>query len=364
MALTLLYILGILLFILLVYYLGIFAGSVFSKPHETNAKHIPVSVVVYAKNNAEQLHTLLPVLLNQNYHQFELVIVNNASTDETQELLKEYASMYPNVRIVDVINNEAFWGNKKYALTLGIKASKYEYLVFVDAENKILSNNWLVQLASYFTLNKTIVVGTSFYSRKKGFFNKFIRFDHTIQQMQSLAWSKVGKPFNLQLHNIAFKKEEFYNVNGFINHVQQRMFTNEYFLNDAGTSKNTTVCEQQETMVEVPAFENRTDFKDFKKQQLSLLKNLKGGTAFKLKFFNLCQFLFLATIVGSLILWEYGYIALGLLAFRYLLLWVIFAKAAKKYHYKDLIFLFPILDLFYIFMQIQLFSGNLFRKSQ
>src|SRR5690554_1952001 len=183
MTLTLLYISGILLFILLVYYLGIFTGSVFSKPHETNAK---------------QLHTLLPVLLNQNYHQFELVIVNNASTDETQELLKEYASMYPNVRIVDVVNNEAFWGNKKYALTLGIKASKYEYLVFVDAENKILSNNWLVQLASYFTLNKTIVVGTSFYSRKKGFFNKFIRFDHTIQQMQSLAWSKVGKPFNLQ----------------------------------------------------------------------------------------------------------------------------------------------------------------------
>lgn len=360
MALTLLYISGTLLFILLVYYLGIFAGSVFSKPHETNAKDIPVSVVVYTKNNATQLRNLLPVLLRQNYHQFELMVVNNASTDETKELLKEFAALNSNIRIVDVVNNEAFWGNKKYALTLGIKASKYEYLVFADADHNISSNNWLVQMASHFTLNKTIIIGTSFYSKTKGFFNKFIRFDHTMQQMQSIAWSKVGKPYSLQLHNIAFKKEAFYNVNGFINHVQQRMFTNEYFLNDVGTYKNTTVCEQEETMIEVSPFTNTADFKEFKQQQLALLKSLNSGAAFKIKFFNLCQFLFLATVICSLILWDYGFIALGMLLLRYLLLWIIFAKAAKKYHYKDLILLFPVLDLFYIFMQIK----NLFSKSK
>ncbi|HLW62574.1 MAG TPA: glycosyltransferase [Flavobacterium sp.] len=364
MSLTLLYISVALLLILLVYYLGIFAGSVFTKPHETNASNIPVSVIVYAKNNIDQLRTLLPILLNQNYHQFELVVVNNASTDETPDLLKEYTAMYPNIRIVDVVNNEAFWGNKKYALTLGIKASKYEYLVFVDAENTIHSNNWLVQMSSHFTLNKTLIIGTSYYPKSKGFFNKFMRFDHTMQQIQSLAWSKIGKPHSLQLHNMAFKKEAFYEVNGFINHVQQRAFTNEYFLNDAGTSKNTVVCEQPETMVEIPLFEDKAAFREFKQQQLSLLKSLNGGTAFKIKFFNFCQLLFFISIAGSLILWDYAYITIGIFALRYLLLWIIFAKAAKKYHYKDLIILFPVLDMFYIFMQVRLFLKSIFTKSQ
>ncbi len=362
MALTLLYISGILLFILLVYYLGIFAGSVFSKPHETNAKNIPVSVIVYAKNNFEELKNLLPVLLNQNYHQFELLVVNNASTDETLDLLKEYTTMYPNVRMVNVVNNEAFWGNKKYALTLGIKASTYEYLVFIDAENKVHSNNWLLQMSSCFTQNKTLIMGTAYYGKSKGFFNKLVRFDHSMQQMQALAWSKVGKPYSLHLPNFAFKKEEFYKVNGFINHMQQRMFTNEYFLKDAGEIKNTTVCELPETLIELPAITDKKEFKEFKNQQLELLQNLKGASL-KIKFFNLCQFLFLLSSIISIALIEYLYIAIGIFVFRYLLLWIIFSKNAKKFHYKDLIILFPILDFIYIFMQVQLFFKNLFSKS-
>lgn len=362
MALALLYISGTLLFILLVYYLGIFAGSVFGKPHETNAKDIPVSVIIYAKNNFNQLKELLPILLSQNYHQFELLVVNNASTDETVDLLKEYTTMYPNVRMVDVVNNEAFWGHKKYALTLGIKASTYEHLIFLDAENKVLSNNWLLQMSSFFTQNKTIVMGAAYYVKNKGFLNKIIRFDHSMQQMQAFAWSKIGKPYSLHLPNFAFKKETFYHVNGFINHMQQRTFTNEYFLNDAGNIKNTTVCEWPETFIELPPITDKKEFKEFKNQQLQLLKNLKG-TAFKIKFFNLCQFLFLISSIVSIALMEYLYIAIGIFVFRYLLLWIIFAKNAKKFNYKDLVILFPVLDFIYIFMQVQLFFRKLFSKS-
>lgn len=364
MAVTLLYILGALLFILGIYHLGIFAGSVFAKPTENQAKRIPISVIVYAKNNVQELRNLLPVLLNQNYHQFELVLVNNASTDDTLYLIKEYALMYPNIRLVDVVNNEAFWGNKKYAVTLGIKASKYEYLVFVDANKKIHSYNWLVQLTSHFTLNKTVVIGTSFYSRKKGFFNKFLRFDHTMQQMQSVAWSKSGAPYSLNLENMAVKKEEFYRVNGFINHMQKPLFMNEYLLNDVSTSKNTVLCEHPDAMTEVEPVLKRSDFRQLKKQQLQLLKNIKAGASFRIKLFNLTQFLFLIVTVCSFLTLEYWYVTLGLVMLRYALAWTLFAKTAKKYRYKDLIFLFPLFDLFYIFMQMQLFLGSLLTKSK
>lgn len=362
MSLPLLYILAGLFIVLLVYYLGIFAGSVFSKPHETNAKRIPVSVIVYAKNNSDELRSLLPILLNQNYHQFELVLVNNASTDDTLHLIKEYALMYPNIRIVDVVNNETFWGNKKYAVTLAIKASKYEYLVCIDADKKINSNNWLVQLTSHFTLNKTIVLGQLFYSKQKGLFNKFFRFFHTMQQIQSVAWTKVSQPYSLNLQQIAFKKEDFYRVNGFISHMQKPLFMNEYLVNDASTSKNTTICEHPEAMIEIESL-NRNDFKTFKEQQIKLLSSLKGGASFKIKLFNLFQFLFFVVAITSFITLEYWYVTLAIVIIRYIIIWILFAKAAKKFHYNDLVFYFPLFDLFYIFMQIQLFSGNLFNKS-
>ncbi len=269
--------------------------------------------------------------------------------------------MYPNIRIVDVVNNETFWGNKKYAVTLAIKACKYEYLVCIDADKKIHSNNWLVQLTSHFTLNKTIILGSFFYSKQKGFFNKYLRFFHTMQQLQSVAWTKISQPYSLNLQQIAFKKEDFYNVNGFINHMQKPLFMNEYFVNDASTSKNTTICEHPDAMIETEAL-NKTDFKIFKNQQIQLLSNLKGSAAFKIKLFNLFQFLFFVTAIASFITLEYWYVTLAIVLLRYLIIWILFAKAAKKFRYNDLALYFPVFDLFYIFMQIQLFLGNLFKK--
>lgn len=362
MALTLLYILAGLFIFLLIYYLGIFSGSVFSKPHENNAKRIPISVIVYAKNHAEELRNLLPVLLNQNYHQFELVLVNNASTDDTLHLMKEYALMYPNIRVVDVLNNEAFWGNKKYATTLGIKASKYEYLVCIDADKKIHSNNWLVQLTSHFTLNKTMVLGTFSYIKKKGLFNKWFRFFHTMQHLQAAAHTKISAPYSLNLQQIAFKKEDFYRVNGFISHMQKPLFMNEHLVNDAATSKNTIMCEHPDAMIAVAPM-NRKEFNIFKNQQIKLLASFKGSTSFKIKLFNLLQFLFVATALVSFATLSFWYITLGIVLLRMVILWVIFAKAAKKLKYTDLAFYFPLFDMFYIFIQIQLFLGNLFRKS-
>lgn len=363
MALILLYILAALFVVLLVFYLGIFSSVAFSKPHESNAKRIPVSVLVYAKNNEDELRHLLPILLNQNYHQFELVLINNASTDNTLHLIKEYALLYPNIKVVDVVNNEAFWGSKKYALTLGVKASKHEYLVVIDADKKIQSNNWLVYLTSYFTLNKTVVLGTSYYSKQKGFFNKKFRFTHAMQQLQALSWSKMGKPFSLNAHQLAFKKEDFYNINGFINHMQKPLFTNEFFINDVASSKNTTICEQSDAMIEVAPLLKK-DNTLFRKQQLELLNHFKSGIAFKIKAFNFTQVAFFIVATVSFIAFDYWYITLGILLLRYILFWFIFSKIAKKLKYNDLIIFFPILDLLYIILQIQLFFGNLFSKSK
>ena len=89
--------------------------------------------MVSAKNEAKNLKQFIPLIAKQDYPDFEIVLINDGSIDNTLEVMEQFASKYDNIKIVDVKNNEAFWANKKYALTLGIKVAKYDYLLFTDA---------------------------------------------------------------------------------------------------------------------------------------------------------------------------------------------------------------------------------------
>lgn len=88
---------------------------------------MPVSVIICAKNEAKNLKTFLPLIITQNYSNFEIVLINDASHDETLQVMEGFSLQHSNIKIVSVKNTEAFWGNKKYALTLGIKASTNDY---------------------------------------------------------------------------------------------------------------------------------------------------------------------------------------------------------------------------------------------
>ena len=364
MALLLLYIFIGIIVVHLFYYLGIFTGFSFSKPSENNPKKIPVSVIVYAKNQAEEMKVLLPILLNQNYHTFELVLVNNASIDETLEVFKEFASYVPHVKIVNVENNEAFWGSQKYALTLGIKASSYEYLLFIDGNERLSSSDWILQMSSYFTLNKTIVIGLSNYTKTKGFFNKFLRFDASFTQLQSLSWSKLAQPFSTLLPNLGYKKEVFYDVNGFMEDMDVRAFTNELFLQRAATNKNTAICEWNEVALTLAAPQSYAVFLQEKKKRSQLLSSFSFSQKLFIRLFHFTTFGFYAFALALLILQDYWILVTALLVFRISLAWFITSKAMKKFNQKDIIRWFPVLEVCQVFSQITIFISNLGTKNK
>jgi len=108
----------------------VFSLFSWSKTKEKTSQSFPVSVIVCAKNESENLQNLVPLLLKQNYSNFELVLINDRSTDDTLDIIKNFAQEDTRIKIVDVKENEQFWGSKKYALTLGIKAATHEYLLF------------------------------------------------------------------------------------------------------------------------------------------------------------------------------------------------------------------------------------------
>ena len=118
------------LMIQLYYVLSIFLKlAFFKKTSKINAEIIPVSVIICARNESDQLILNLPKILEQNYAEFEVIVVNHQSIDNSKEILEEFSKQYRNLKIVELQHNKHLRSGKKLPLTIGIKAAKYEQML-------------------------------------------------------------------------------------------------------------------------------------------------------------------------------------------------------------------------------------------
>ena len=176
----------------LAYYLLIFSKFAFAKEENPTLKNIPVSVIVCAKNEANNIGNLISKLLEQDYKQFEIVLINDASSDDTLEVMESFKEIHSNIKIVNIVNNETFWGNKKYEFTLGIKAASYDFLLFTDADCTPNSKHWISSMSSHFTNDKSIIIGYGSYAKQhKSFLNKLIRFETLLTANQYFLYAKI-----------------------------------------------------------------------------------------------------------------------------------------------------------------------------
>ncbi len=350
-------------FIQTVYYLFIFGKFSFGKIEKNAPKHIPVSVIVCAKNEEKNIKKYLPLLINQNYQSFEIVIIDDASSDDTQDLIESYQIQHPNlIKLVKVENNEAFWGNKKFALTLGIKAASKEYLLFTDADCYPNSENWIAEMTSHFTLHKTFVLGYGAYEKEPGFLNKLIRFETLLTAVQYFSWAKIGRPYMGVGRNLAYKKEEFFKVNGFIHHMKLRSGDDDLFINEAAKGDKTTISANPEGFTYSKAKETFGDWIMQKRRHVSTAKHYKGFDKFQLGLFFLSQLLFFILPIPLLAFQFQWIIIVSLIAFRYLVTWLSLGYSAGKLEEKDVMYWYPILELILILTQINVFIKNIFSK--
>jgi glycosyltransferase involved in cell wall biosynthesis len=363
MLILILYFFIVVVAIQLSYYLGVFGKFAFAKAQKTTAKRLSISVIVCAKNEEENVANFIPLLAEQNYPDFEIVLIDDASSDGTLDLFEDFEKQYPNVRLVKVENNEAFWGNKKYALTLGIKAAKNEYLLFTDADCYPTSKDWITAMSSQFTMQKTIVLGYGGYEKiAKSFLNKLIRFETLLTAIQYFSWAKAGQPYMGVGRNLAYKKEEFFNVNGFINHIQVRSGDDDLFINEAATAKNTTIAYTPESFT---YSKPKTKYKNWiaqKRRHVSTANYYNTLDKLQLGLFYLTQLLF---IVLPIILLSFQFrwiLVLSLIVIRYLAVWIVIGFSAGKLKENDLKYWFPVVELALIFTQINIFITNTFSK--
>jgi glycosyltransferase involved in cell wall biosynthesis len=345
------------------YYFLIFGKFAFLKEKKEPYQNIPVSVIICAKNEAENLKKFLPSIINQEYSNFQIVLINDASYDNTLDVMEDFASKHNHIKIVNVANNEAFWANKKYALTLGIKAAKHEYLLFTDADCQPVSNHWISEMSACFNNNKTIVLGYGAYFKiKNSFLNKLIRFETLLTALQYVSFAKIGLPYMGVGRNLAYKKEAFFKANGFMNHMYIRSGDDDLFINQIANKANTEVCITKESFTEsIP----KTSFKNWIKQKrrhITTANHYKNKHKMLLAFFYISQlFFWLLSIILLITLFKWQ-IVISLFLLRFVVQLIVFGKVSNKLNERDLIAFIPILELFLIGIQLSIFITNLISK--
>jgi glycosyltransferase involved in cell wall biosynthesis len=347
----------------LFYYLMVFGQFSFVKIKKNNPKKIPISVIVCAKNEEENIAKLVPLLAEQNYPNFEIVLIDDASSDETLSAFEAFEKQYSNIKVVKVANNEAFWGNKKFALTMGIKSATKEYLLFTDADCYPNSENWITEMSANFTMQKTIVLGYGAHEKiPHSFLNKIIRFETLLTAVQYFSWAKFGKPYMGVGRNLAYKKDEFFKVDGYRDHLKIRSGDDDLFINQVANNKNTAICYTQESFTYSKPKTTFSAWFTQKRRHIATANFYKPFDTCQLTLFYLSQILFLILPIILLSFQFQWIIVLILIGFRYLFSWISLGYAAGKLKEKDVIFWFPIIEIILIFTQLNIFVTNLFSK--
>ncbi len=345
---------GLMLFsflIQLIYYWGVFARLAFYKEKHISEKNKqPVSVVIAARNDYFHLKENLIAILEQDYPNFEVVVVNHASNDETKELLVELSRKYPRLKPIHFDEDVNFFKGKKFPLSIGIKSAAHKILLLTDADCNPSTDKWIETVAATYVEGTEVVLGYGPYRQEKGLVNKFIRYDTFMVAMQYFSLALAGKPYMGVGRNLSYTKNVFLKNKGFISHYNIASGDDDLFISEVANKANTRIQINPASFVYSKPKKSFGEWAKQKKRHLTTGSEYKFSTKFFLGFFSLSQGLFYATTIAMLLLHFFPWVVIVIFSCRLLTQAIIHKKVLGKLQEKNLFVFSLLLELGYIFL--------------
>ncbi len=325
----------------------------------------PVSVIICARNEYENLKSNLPLILEQDYPNFEVILVNDFSQDDSYFLIKSLEEKYAHFKVIHLRENVNFFEGKKLALAVGIKSSTHEHILLTDADCKPKGKNWITTMSAKFDDQKSLVLGYGAYESRPGLLNKLIRFDTVSIAMQYMGFARAGSPYMGVGRNLAYRKSLFFQSGGFASHYKIKSGDDDLFVNKVANQRNTAVCLHPGSITySAPKSDFVSWFKQ-KKRHLSTGIHYKFAHKFKLGLLALSGYLFYLGLVLFLFFFQ-SYLPLlwvaGFFALRTISLVLLHYYAGKRFLERKLFLYSPIFDLFLVFLNPVFAIANLFYR--
>ena len=328
------------------YYLFFYLRIVFYKFKDKKNKQFPVSIIICAKDEAENLKNFLPKVLNQKYPEFEVIVVNDASEDETEDVLKLLKNEHKHLYITKIPIDLKFKHGKKLAVTIGLKAAKNDWVLLTDADCVPESENWLAYMQENFVDKTDIVLGYGAYKTEKGFLNKLIRFDTMFIALQYFTFAMAGVPYMGVGRNLAYKKSLFFTKKGFASHLNLLSGDDDLFVNENANKNNTKIELRTETFTKSNPEENFKSWFYQKKRHLTTGKYYKSKHKFLLGIEIISRAIFYTSIIASIFILKQLFLLVITTIFliRMIIQLFVFYKASKRFNEKNIFYLGIIFD--------------------
>jgi glycosyltransferase involved in cell wall biosynthesis len=350
----------------LFYFWFYFRRAAFFSPGRKPGYDGPVSVVVCARNEYHNLEKNLPLLLSQDYPDFEVVVVDDGSDDDTDLLLQQMKARHPHLKVVPLRENVNFFKGKKLALSVGIKSAAHEVLLLTDADCRPASPHWLLRMVDNYGDGTGIVLGYGAYEKHPGLLNRLIRFDTFFIALQYMGMALAGRAYMGVGRNLSYKRALFYAVKGFTSHYKIMSGDDDLFVNQVATSENVAVeMNPQSHTLSFPKTSWRAWYRQ-KRRHMSTSVHYKPSHKRRLGLFSFTHLAFyplLAAILAGAAQSLFGLVAVGLFLVRSASLLILLSGFARRLQEKGLLPFSLLHDLVhplinFIFVVSSMFSAN------
>lgn len=324
----------------LAYMVFYFARLAWYKPQAGPVPNTTVSVVICAHNEADNLRQYLQTVLDQDYPQFEVVVMDDGSTDGTALVLKELAAKYPQLKVY----NTGTQVGKKKALALAVSKASFETLLLTDADCYPSSDKWIANMVSSFTDKKEIVLGYGGYETAPGILNKLIRYETFLTAMQYGSFTLAGRPYMGVGRNLSYKRTVFNNSHALQASAKLLSGDDDLLVNEMANSVNTAINFNEQAFTMSKPKSTWLSWLHQKRRHAEAGHQYKLMDRLLLGGFLLSQILIYFTvslllIYGTMIIW----VAL-LLLIRYVAQLIVYGKIMQRLKVRDLLLWLPMLD--------------------
>lgn len=317
----------------LFYFWFYFSRAAFYRPGQKEGFVGPVSVVICARNEFHNLEKNLPLVLQQDFPEFEVVVVDDGSDDDSDVLLQQLQSDYKHLKVVRLKENVNFFKGKKLALSVGIKSAKNDTILLTDADCRPASPHWITRMADNFGGSTGIVLGYGGYECRPGFLNRMIRFDTFFIALQYFGFALAGRAYMGVGRNLSYQRALFYQAKGFTSHYKIMSGDDDLFINQVATPGNVAIeLHPHSHTISVP----KTSFRDWfrqKKRHLSTARHYKKGHKRRLGIFWFSQTVYYPLLALSLVYAGeslFGILVAGLFLLRTFSVLLIFFRFGKN----------------------------------
>jgi poly-beta-1,6-N-acetyl-D-glucosamine synthase len=331
----------------LLYVILFFGRLAYHKARPMAGQLPPVSIVIAARNESDNLFGNLPFIFAQDYPEFEVVVVNHQSIDDSKHLLAALQREHKNLVVMEVQKNKHLLTSKKLPLTLGIKKASHEHLVLTDADCRPASDKWLRSMVSRFSDKKQLVLGYGPYKEEKTFLNRVIRFDTVMIAVHYFSMALNRVPYMGVGRNLAYTKTLFNSVSGFKSHYAVPSGDDDLFVQEAAGKRNYAVQLDPDSFV---YSDPKTTWEAFVIQKTRHYRTSPRYKVFKKTMLGIYPLLTLLHLVSFVILLcepEWRIHAGCGMALVLIIKWWLLGRCFNRLKGNGFVALLPLLDLLY-----------------